>query len=130
MGSKTGEKSVNRFMSSSIAGDFTTWSTIVASAEKNACQELPPELRFTDAHLLTIIIYSILMFASAVGNITVLTAICRRRKKARTRINTMLMHLAIADLLVGKEESIFSLRRGAKMNSYIRDTWFTYEECL
>lgn len=61
---------------------------------------LPEELQFNTGHLITVITYSILIIISSVGNITVLTVMCRRRRKARTRINTMLMHLAIADLLV------------------------------
>lgn len=61
---------------------------------------LPEELQFNTGHLITVITYSILIIVSSVGNITVLTVMWRRRRKARTRINTMLMHLAIADLLV------------------------------
>nr|AKH80291.1 AKH receptor variant AKHR4 isoform AKHR-C [Pseudoregma bambucicola] len=61
---------------------------------------LPYELRFNEGHMVTIITYSILMVISAVGNITVLTIILKRRRKAGTRIHAMLMHLAIADLLV------------------------------
>lgn len=63
---------------------------------------LPYELRFNEGHMVTIITYSILMVISAVGNITVLTIILKRRRKAGTRIHAMLMHLAIADLLVRK----------------------------
>lgn len=61
---------------------------------------LPYELRFNDGHIVTIVTYSILMVISAIGNITVLTIILRRRRKAGTRIHAMLMHLAIADLFV------------------------------
>lgn len=63
------------------------------------------DIRFHDGHLVSIVTYSILLVISTVGNLTVLTAIWRRRRKSRTRINTMLMHLAIADLSV----SIFSI---------------------
>lgn len=61
---------------------------------------LPKDLKFDDQHLLTIIIYSVLIFISLVGNVSVLIVMCRRRQKSRARINTTLMHLAIADLLV------------------------------
>lgn len=61
---------------------------------------LPIDMRFNDGHLLSIVAYSILMIISAIGNITVLALIVRRRRKAPSRINLMLMHLAIADLLV------------------------------
>ncbi|XP_050431723.1 adipokinetic hormone/corazonin-related peptide receptor variant I isoform X2 [Adelges cooleyi] len=61
---------------------------------------LPYDLRFNDGHMLAIITYSILMVISAIGNITVLTIILKRKRKAGTRIHAMLMHLAIADLIV------------------------------
>lgn len=40
------------------------------------------------------------MVVSAIGNGTVLVLLIRRRLKSPSRIDTMLMHLAIADLLV------------------------------
>lgn len=58
------------------------------------------DMQFNDGHLLSIIVYSILMVFSAIGNITVLVLILRRRRKIPSRINTMLLHLAIADLFV------------------------------
>lgn len=61
---------------------------------------LPQEMRFNEGHVVAIVTYSILMVVSAIGNITVLTIILKRRRKAGTRIHAMLMHLAIADLLV------------------------------
>uniref|UniRef100_A0A1Y1LEK9 G-protein coupled receptors family 1 profile domain-containing protein n=2 Tax=Photinus pyralis TaxID=7054 RepID=A0A1Y1LEK9_PHOPY len=61
---------------------------------------LPIDMQFNDGHLLSIIGNSILMVFSAIGNITVLVLILRRRRKTPSRINIMLMHLAIADLLV------------------------------
>ncbi|KAF5270240.1 hypothetical protein FQA39_LY08454 [Lamprigera yunnana] len=61
---------------------------------------LSNDMKFNDGHLLSIIVYSILMVFSAVGNITVLVLIIRRRRKIPSRINIMLIHLAIADLLV------------------------------
>lgn len=61
---------------------------------------LPEDMQFTDANLIAIVAYSILLVISAIGNITVLTIILKRRRTAGTRIHAMLMHLAIADLLV------------------------------
>ncbi|XP_017770687.1 PREDICTED: gonadotropin-releasing hormone II receptor-like [Nicrophorus vespilloides] len=61
---------------------------------------LPIDMRFNDGHRLSIIVYSILMVFSSIGNITVLVLILKRRKSSPSRINTALMHLAIADLLV------------------------------
>jgi gonadotropin-releasing hormone receptor len=67
----------------------------------NATQhKLPINMRFNEGHQLSIIVYSILMVFSAIANTTVLVLIVKRRRKTPSRINTMLMHLAIADLLV------------------------------
>lgn len=44
--------------------------------------------------------FSILMILSSIGNITVLVLLLKRRLKRPSRIDTMLTHLAIADLLV------------------------------
>lgn len=60
--------------------------------------ELPIDLRFNDGHLVTIITYSILMVISATGNISVLTIIMKR--KSKSRIQNLVMHLSIADLFV------------------------------
>ncbi|XP_054016772.1 adipokinetic hormone/corazonin-related peptide receptor variant I isoform X2 [Hylaeus anthracinus] len=62
--------------------------------------ELPIDMRFNEGHVVSIIIYSVLMIISAVGNTTVLVLITRRKRASKSRIHVMLMHLAIADLLV------------------------------
>lgn len=46
------------------------------------------------------LIFSVLMVLSSIGNITVLVLLLKRRFKRPSRIDTMLTHLAIADLLV------------------------------
>ncbi|XP_060537041.1 adipokinetic hormone/corazonin-related peptide receptor variant I [Cylas formicarius] len=61
---------------------------------------LPINMVFNDGHKLSITVYSFLMVFSAVANLTVLSWLIKRRRQTPTRINTMLMHLAIADLLV------------------------------
>ena len=43
---------------------------------------------------------SILMVMSSIGNITVLTLLIKRRMRTPSRLDIMLTHLAIADLLV------------------------------
>ncbi|XP_023310187.1 gonadotropin-releasing hormone II receptor [Anoplophora glabripennis] len=68
--------------------------------QSNITLHLPINMRFNDGHRLSIIVYSILMVFSAIANITVLVLLVKRRRKTPSRINTMLMHLAIADLLV------------------------------
>lgn len=62
--------------------------------------ELPIDMRFNDGHLVTIVTYSILMMISAAGNITVLITTMKKNRKTKSRIQTLIMHLSIADLLV------------------------------
>ncbi|XP_046661780.1 adipokinetic hormone/corazonin-related peptide receptor variant I-like isoform X2 [Homalodisca vitripennis] len=66
----------------------------------NASYNVTIDMCFNDGHVISIVLYSILFVFSAIGNITVLSIILRRRRKSTSRINTMLMHLAIADLIV------------------------------
>lgn len=68
------------------------------SLKCNDTAELPIEMRFNDAHMVTIITYSILMVISAIGNISVLTII--KKRKSKSRIQNLVMHLSIADLFV------------------------------
>ncbi|XP_003690609.1 gonadotropin-releasing hormone II receptor [Apis florea] len=62
--------------------------------------ELPIDMRFNEGHIVSIIFYSVLMIISAIGNTTVLILITCRKRVSKSRIHIMLMHLAIADLLV------------------------------
>lgn len=64
--------------------------------------ELPIDMRFNEGHIVSIVIYSVLMVISAVGNTTVLVLITRRKRISKSRIHIMLMHLAIADRSVCK----------------------------
>ena len=79
----------------------TAWE-LATNAPENSSQEfrLPLEMTFNEGHVVSIVTYSILMVIAAVGNITVLVILLKRRKSMRSRINTMVMHLAIADLMV------------------------------
>lgn len=61
---------------------------------------LSDDMVFNDAHKLSIVVYSILFIVSSIGNLTVLYFLIQRRRKSPARIDAMLMHLAIADLLV------------------------------
>lgn len=63
-------------------------------------ETLPINMRFNDGHKLSISVYSTLMVFSAIANVTVLVLLVKRRRKKPSKINTMLMHLAIADLMV------------------------------
>lgn len=75
---------------------LTEWSEVDTAKELN----LPNNMVFNDGHRLSIIVYSILMVISTIGNTTVLVLLTKRRLRGPSRIDIMLMHLAIADLLV------------------------------
>lgn len=62
--------------------------------------EMPIDMTFNEAHMIKIITYSILMVISATGNIAVLIMTIIRKLKSKSRINTLVMHLAMADLFV------------------------------
>jgi len=77
--------------------------------------ELPDDMRFNDGHVVTIFTYSILMMISAVGNITVLITTIIRKRKSKSRIHTLVMHLSIADLFVStREHLIIRIHKFAK----------------
>lgn len=84
---------------------FPTWPNEVIDDE-NKTFKLPYEMRFNEGSVITIVVYSILMVISAIGNITVLSIIVKRRRTSTSRINTMLIHLAIADLLVSRQRQL------------------------
>ena len=62
--------------------------------------ELPIDMRFNEGHVVSIATYSVLLVISACGNITILFNLTRRHYNRNLRVNLMLIHLAIADLLV------------------------------
>ncbi|XP_050352660.1 adipokinetic hormone/corazonin-related peptide receptor variant I isoform X1 [Nymphalis io] len=63
--------------------------------------ELPLEMRFNHGHMVSITVYSVLMMVSAAGNLTVLSQLVRRKRMGRaSRLDVLLMHLAVADLMV------------------------------
>lgn len=71
-------------VSSSLAGDTGSTSSISNSLSSHngpfandTLWELPINMRFNDAHILSITVYSILLVISSVGNITVLVTILR-----------------------------------------------------
>lgn len=61
---------------------------------------LPIDMTFNDGHIVSIATYSVLLVISVCGNITVLVNLIRRRHISNPRVSIMLIHLAIADLLV------------------------------
>lgn len=72
------------------------WSHLNATSA-----ELPLDMQFNHGHMVSITVYSVLMVISATGNLTVLTQLMRRRRAKRaSRLDVLLMHLAVADLMV------------------------------
>lgn len=67
--------------------------------EEAMAPTLPPELRFNTSALVAIVVYSCLFVVAAVGNVTVFVTLYRNRHR-KSRINLMIMHLAIADMVV------------------------------
>jgi len=62
--------------------------------------ELPEDMQFNSAHVISIVGYSTLFLVSSIANCTVLMILIRRYKKTKSRVNLLLIHLAIADLMV------------------------------
>lgn len=63
--------------------------------------ELPLDMRFNHGHMVSMTVYSVLMVISATGNLTVLSQLVKRRRAGRaSRLDVLLMHLAVADLMV------------------------------
>ena len=76
--------------------DNTTTTSNVSGVEA----ELPPDMKFNSAHVISIVGYGTLFLVSSVANITVLRILVNRYRKTKSRVNLLLIHLAIADLIV------------------------------
>ena len=57
-------------------------------------------MMFNSAHVISICGYGALFVVSSVANLTVLRILLVRYRKIKSRVNLLLIHLAIADLLV------------------------------
>ncbi|XP_026740722.1 gonadotropin-releasing hormone II receptor-like isoform X1 [Trichoplusia ni] len=67
----------------------------------NTSDELPLDMRFNHGHMVSMTVYSVLMVVSATGNLTVLSQLMKRKRAGRaSRLDVLLMHLAVADLMV------------------------------
>ncbi|ODM93261.1 Gonadotropin-releasing hormone II receptor [Orchesella cincta] len=79
---------------------FEFWNNL-SIFENSSERRLPIDMRFNNGHLLSVILYPILMTLSAIGNIAVFSVILRLRLKGKlNRIHLLVLHLTIADLLV------------------------------
>jgi gonadotropin-releasing hormone receptor len=110
----------NQESSSNMDSDVLITTTVM-STTLSANETMPEDMLFNAGHQLSIIVYrfvtkiiagplaftkfgfylhSILMVISAIGNITVLVLLIKRRMRTPSRLDIMLTHLAIADLMV------------------------------
>ncbi|XP_050503980.1 adipokinetic hormone/corazonin-related peptide receptor variant I [Diabrotica virgifera virgifera] len=90
-------------MKEELEGTLVNQTTLVPLPVSNVTRNvtnLPLDMQFNDGHRLSIFVYSILFVFSTIANTTVLVLILKRRKKFPSRINMMLVHLSIADLMV------------------------------
>ena len=67
----------------------------------NGNSDMPPDMRFGEAQIITISGMSVLFVASALLNLNVLSnLLAARRTVGLSRLNTLLLQLVLADLLV------------------------------
>ena len=88
---------------SSIRNMTNSWNSsfIEELNSSSNIQDLPLDMQFNTGHVLLISCYSCILAVSLVGNLCVLSAIMGGgRKQWKSRVNLMLLHLAIADLIV------------------------------
>ena len=74
--------------------------TITGPSDIYNTQLLPADMRFGSGHVITIVGYGSLFIVSSIANFVVLKILIARYRKTKSRVNLLLCHLAIADLLV------------------------------
>ena len=71
------------------------------SASSSNATDMPPDMRFGEAQIITISVMSVLFAASSVLNLKVLSNLmAARRSVGLSRLNTLLLQLVLADLSV------------------------------
>ena len=71
----------------------------------NGSSDMPRDMRFGEAQIITISGMSVLFVASALLNLNVLSnLLAARRTVGLSRLNTLLLQLVLADLLVSMRE--------------------------
>ena len=61
---------------------------------------LPADMRFGEAQIISITVYSIMFVIGLTTNLVSLYFLARGNKERRNRMRLLLIHLAVADLLV------------------------------
>lgn len=86
LGNTSSSHSINDSLQGNVGGDSTS---------------MPVDMTFNSSHVLLISCYTVIFVISLVGNLCVLKAILGGgRKQRKSRVNLMLLHLALADLIV------------------------------
>ena len=67
---------------------------------KPAEECIDKDMKLTDTNVITIIVYSVIFFFSAILNIWMLIIMYRNKKNDYTRVQRFMLHLNIADLIV------------------------------
>ena len=78
--------------------------TVTGPEDIYRTQILPEEMRFGSGQIISIVGYGSLFVVSSVANFVVLKILIARYRKTKSRVNLLLCHLAIADLLVGSNK--------------------------
>uniref|UniRef100_T1IYN8 G-protein coupled receptors family 1 profile domain-containing protein n=1 Tax=Strigamia maritima TaxID=126957 RepID=T1IYN8_STRMM len=87
-------------MSLQLSTTSSLWLQDNKSYTNDSQNQFPPELQFGEHHLVSIVTYSVLMVISGIGNLSVLVSLVFRRRKKKSLVDLMLIHLAVGDLLV------------------------------
>ncbi|XP_055336029.1 gonadotropin-releasing hormone II receptor-like isoform X2 [Paramacrobiotus metropolitanus] len=83
-----------------------TAATVVAAANNNATainftlNDFKELTRSQPSSILTISVYSVLLFFGLIGNLVVFSTLLKSRYRKSSRVNKLILHLAIADLIV------------------------------
>lgn len=95
----TGTLSTHEFFSVPLIPELNDTSSTVVLDASAATPTLPEELTFTRKSLVQVIVYVLLFVAAAAGNVPVFLSLLGKRAR-KSRIKLMMMHLAVADLIV------------------------------
>ncbi|XP_037290992.1 adipokinetic hormone/corazonin-related peptide receptor variant I [Rhipicephalus microplus] len=90
---------LSKLISMPIFSELNDTSLTMALDASAATPALPEELTFTRKSLIQVIVYVVLFMAAAAGNVPVFLSLLGKRAR-KSRIKLMMMHLAVADLIV------------------------------
>ena len=92
----SGAVNENTYMNSSLIQLVTTDENMTSVNTSEAELILPDDMQFNTSSVISIVGYSILFVVSSIANCSVLMILIRRYKKTKSRVNLLLIHLAIA----------------------------------